>query len=321
LHGGEPFAAICRQCGTYMCKRCNEDGKFDKCARCREEQAAVQPETPWRAAGPTAANAAFPFRRDGVAWGTFLRFCFERYTHNFGVLTLAMIVCLGAMFVLNMLGGGLMLLVSDFELGSGLTMIVLPIVHALVLSVLTLGVLQISLRVAQNQPAELSLLWAGVPRLGAFLLVAAAMGAALLGVELVLFVAFGLGFASLDSSDWTLGTIAGVAAVGFIGFCASIYVALGLVFACLEIVAQPELSVRQALKNAWRIAHGERLTLGFGMFLINLALFAGLLMCGVGIVFTLGFAAVLFAALYLALRNGAPVEPAALRPPGPNLQR
>jgi hypothetical protein len=320
LHGGEPFVAICRQCGTYMCKRCNDDGKFDKCARCREEQAAVQPETQPHAANATVDGAAFPFRRDGVAWGMFLRFCFERYTRNFGVLTLAMIVCLGAMFVLNLLGSGLMLLISDFDLG-GLIWLVLPLVQALVLSLLTLGVLQISLRVAQNQPAELALLWAGMPRLGAFLLVAGAMGAALLGIELVLLAVFGLGFSSLDAGDWTLGTLVVSAVLGLVGFCASVYVALGLVFACLEIVAQPELSVRQALRNAWRIAAGERLTLGFGIFLINLALFAGLLMCGVGIVFTLGFASVLFAALYLALRNGAPVEAAPPRVPGPDLPR
>jgi hypothetical protein len=191
----------------------------------------------------------------------------------------------------------------DFETSSVLWA-GLSLVHLLAICVLTLGVLKISLRVARGEPAELSLLWSSVPRVGAFLLVGAAMGAALFGVELLLLAVFGLGFSSLDSGDWTLGTLLIGVALGLLGLAASAYVSLGLVFAGLELVDNPETSVLAALKNAWRIARGERLTLGFGLFLISLLIGAGLIMCGVGVIFTLGYASVLFAALYLALRNG-----------------
>jgi hypothetical protein len=283
-----------------MCKRCNEDGRFDQCTRCRAEQAvAVAREQP--------AGTGFPFRRDGVAWGAFLRFCFTCYTKNFGLLTLATIACFGAVFVLQAISGVLLMALASFD-GGQFVWIVLPVLQALLMSLMTLGMLQISLRVVQDQPAGLSLLWSGMPRIGPFLLVSAAIGAALLGLELVLLAVFGLGFSSLDAADWTLGTLLVAGSLGLVGLAASIYVSLGLVFAALELVAQPELSPLTALKNAWRIAHGERLTVGFGLFLISLSMLAGAMFCGVGLVFTLGYAAVLFAALYLALRNGAPLD-------------
>lgn len=280
-----------------MCKQCSEQGRFDKCAPCRALLAEQVRADEHRA-------TAFPFRREGVVWGAFLRFCFERYAKNFGLLTLTMVVCFGAFFVLNALSTLLMLVGSDSMADLWLGMYVL---QPLLMSVLILGVLRISLQVARGQPADLSLLWTGLPRWGAFLLVSGAIGAALFGVELVLLAVFGLGFSSLDANDWTLGTLLLAGASAVVALAVSTYVSLGLVLASIEIVAQPELSVRAALKNAWRIAHGERLTLGFGLFLISLLMFAGTIMCGIGLLFTLGYAAVIFAALYLALRNGAPL--------------
>src|SRR5262245_25911196 len=97
MHNGEPFTAICRQCGTYMCKRCNEDARFDRCPSCR---AKVQPA----AAAATPGAAPFPFRRDGVVWGPFLRFCLEIYGKNFGLLTLTWLVVLGSFVLLHGLG-------------------------------------------------------------------------------------------------------------------------------------------------------------------------------------------------------------------------
>jgi hypothetical protein len=310
LHAGEPFTAICRQCGTYMCRRCGEDGQFDRCPDCRQQGARALGPAPANAPAPTAAPAPsdFPFRRDGIEWGRFLRYCFEVYTKNFGLLTLAMIACFGAPIALEFAFGALTLVSDDPAFGFGI-MAVLGIGLLVLMSLLVLGVLNISLHVARGQPAELSLLWRSVPRLAAFLLVSAAMGAALLGIEALLAMVFGLGFASLDSADWTLGTLMVGLVLGIAGLAASAYVSLGLVFACVEIVAEPEISAFGALKNAWSIARGERLTLGFGLFLISMLLFAGLLMCGIGVIFTLGFASVLFASLYLALRNGAPLDP------------
>lgn len=303
LHGGEPFTAICRQCGTYMCKRCNEDGRFDRCERCRNEGAAV-------AARPAAAPVPgeFPFRRDGVEWGRFLRFCFELYTKNFGLLTLTMIAFFGSQVALQAIGGVAMMAVPDFALSSVLWSL-FSLLYLVAICALILGVLKISLRVARGQPADISLLWTGLPRVGAFVLVGLALGAALFGLQLLLLAVFGLGFASFDGGDATLGTLLIGVVLGVLALGTSAYVSLGLVFAGMELADKPETSVLDALKNAWRIAHGERLTLGFGLFLISLLLGAGLLMCGIGVIFTLGYAAVLFAALYLALRNGAPLDP------------
>jgi hypothetical protein len=299
LHGGEPFTAICRQCGTYMCKRCNEDGRFDACVNCRAQRAAQVAEA-------QHAGTGFPFRRDGVAWGPFLRFCLDRYAQNFGVLTLAMIACFGSFFVLYVIGAAFSFVSAGFG-DSGFLWALLSIAQIVLTSALTVGMLKISLEVVQSRPVEVSMLWSGMPRLGAFLLVTAAMGAAMLGVEGVIALVFGLGFSLLETGDWTLGTLVLGALLALAAMGLSVYVSLGFVFACLEVVAEPTLGVLAALRNAWRIANGERLTVGFGLFLISLLMFAGMLMCGVGMVFTLGLSAVIFSALYLALRNGAPL--------------
>ncbi len=284
-----------------MCRRCSEDGQFDACSDCRN---ASRREL---APAPAATPGSFPFRRDGVEWGRFLRYCFGVYTKNFGLLTLTMITCFGAVLALELIGTLLIAAVSN-SAAEGILWTVVPLVHLVAVVMMMVGVLQIALRVSRNEPASLALLWSGLPRLGAFLLVIAATAVAMFGLQVLMFLVFGVGFASLDASSWTLGTLLVAILLGIVVLAASTYVSLGLTFACLEVVAQPGIPVWKALKNAWSIARGERLTLGFGLFLIWLLLCGGLLMCGVGAIFTLGYALVLFASLYLALRNGAPLD-------------
>jgi hypothetical protein len=165
--------------------------------------------------------------------------------------------------------------VSNFA-GEGILWGVVPLVHLVAVVLMIVGVLQIALRVSRNEPASLALLWSGLPRLGAFLLAIGATAVAMFGLQILMFLVFGVGFASLDASSWTLGTLLAAILVGFAVLAVSTYVSLGLTFACLEVVAQPGISVWRALKNAWLIAHGERLTLGFGLFLIWLLMCAGL---------------------------------------------
>jgi hypothetical protein len=298
LHGGEPFTAICRQCGTYMCKRCNEDGRFDRCERCRHERALVS-------AHPPPAAGEFPFRRDGVEWGRFLRFCFELYTKNFGLLTLTMIICLGSAFPLFILGWVLVFALGGGAGGDGLWWLFVPLLHALTIAALAFGVLKLSVEIAQNRPARLSLLWSNPSGLGSFLLISVAVAVITLSVQSAVWWLAISGFETVTGDDLTLGTLIVAGALALVALIAMVYVSLGLVFAWIELVAYPQLSVLTALKNAWRIARGERLTIGFGLFLITLLILAGLMMCTIGVIFTLGFASVLFASLYLALRNGA----------------
>jgi hypothetical protein len=309
LHAGEPFTAICRQCGTYMCRRCAEDGQFDRCPDCRQQGAGALGPAPANAPAPTAAPGDFPFRRDGIEWGRFLRYCFEVYTKNFGLLTLTTVVCVGSLFAVFILSWGLFLALGGGASGDGLWWLVVPVLHSLTVGVLAFGVLKLSVEIVQNRPARLSLLWSSLPRLGSFLLISVAVAAIILLVQsLVLWLAMS-GFQAVTVSELTLGTLVIAAALALVALVTTAYVSLGLVFAWIELVAHPELSVLTALKNGWRIAGGERLTIGFGLFLITLLILAGFMMCTIGVIFTLGFASVLFASLYVALRNGAPLHP------------
>jgi hypothetical protein len=107
------------------------------------------------------------------------------------------------------------------------------------------------------------------------------------------------------SDEPALPTLGMAALVAFCGAGFVAYTALGFSFASLELVAQPRLDAFDAIRNAWAIARGERLTIFVGLVLVGLLLLAGALFCLVGLLFTLGYAAVLFSVLYVALRNGA----------------
>lgn len=282
-----------------MCRRCNEDGRFDACAACRQAQS--------REVTPPAAVAPgnFPFRRDGIEWGRFLRYCFGIYTKNFGLLTLSVMVPAAAAVV-----GSIISVAFAGEAGEPLWLAAQFLQFLLFLALLV-GALEISLRVAQGQAAHVGMIFSGFRNLGRFFVVMLGYCAPIVATELAMMLAVGLGGELIgDVAQLTLGAVL-LAGLTFLAGCALlIYMGLSFVFAGIEVVARPQAGVIQALKNAWRIAHGERLTVGFGLFLINLLVLAGVIMCGVGAIFTVGYALVLFASLYLALRNGAPLDQA-----------
>lgn len=237
-------------------------------------------------------------------WGAFLRFCFDVYRRGFGLVTLALIAICAAALLAHGLGTTLIMLSAEL-LDPGLLWPLLGAAEVLLMCALLLGMLKLSLQLVRGQPASLSLLLSGVDRLGSLLLVSMITAAVVGGAELLTVLPIGLGFAFLDASV-SLGDLLLVALGVLVALCVSIYVLLGLVFATIELVSEPTIGTFTALGNAWRIAHGERLTVGFGMFLIGVLGTVGGMFCGIGALFTLGYASVLFAALYLALRNGAP---------------
>jgi hypothetical protein len=84
-----------------------------------------------------------------------------------------------------------------------------------------------------------------------------------------------------------------------------IYVVMGFSFGAMEIIAQPSVTAVGALRNSWAIVSGKRLELlllGIAAFMLYVA---GVMACLIGVLFTMSYASVVFAAYYLAVRNGA----------------
>jgi uncharacterized membrane protein len=91
---------------------------------------------------------------------------------------------------------------------------------------------------------------------------------------------------------------------------AYVYVVAGLAFMQIELAFNDDAGPVEAIGVSWRIAKGKRLvTIGVG--LISILIYLGsMMLCGIGVLFGGPLAMLLFAALYLALRNGAHVPPA-----------
>jgi hypothetical protein len=287
LHYGQPFTTICRRCGTYMCRLCSEDGKFEFCPACRARTGV----------GP------FPLRRVDLRWAELLRFAFAAYRRRWLVLAAAALVAFVGMMLVQSAAFLLqMLLIDRVRLLLALqSLLVVP--QVLLQGLLTLGWLDISLRAARGEPVEVGMLFGAWRRLGAFLLQMLAGLVVALPLLLLccapLFVAF-----VLMQGTSSLAVTAALACVP-IGVAGIYYVGLGLVFGSFELLTQPDLGALDALRNSWAIVRGQRLTLLLGAFVGFASVFAGFMLCGVGALFAYGFAGVLFACLYLGLRNGA----------------
>jgi hypothetical protein len=286
LHVGQPFTAVCQRCGTYMCAVCSEGGRHVQCAACRER----------------AGIGAFPFRRDAYTLGALFEFAWKAYKPHWLLMAGAVVITGVAVFGISMLGGLFSLLFTNQPVLSAAVQFLMIIPQALVQGVLTLGLFNMSIKIARGQAPELGDLFAVWQRVGTWLAQSLVLGA----IMLPLFIVFGVGafMASQGVSAMVLGIAGGV--FGLIALPVLFYVFLGFGFANVEIVAQPGVGAVAGLKNSWAIARGKRLEL----ILIGLAIFGlymvGAMACLIGAIFTMSYAAVLFAAYYLAVRNGTP---------------
>jgi hypothetical protein len=270
-----------------MCETCTEHGKYDTCEGCRTR----------------AGLGAFPFRRDRFTWGALLSHAFGVYKRNFAVLIAATLIAVAAVMLLQ----GLTFVVAAALAGEPLIMALLQAIlvvpQVIVQGMTTLGVLDISVRVARGEPANVSMLLGSWRKLGKFLLQNLLVYAAMFPAMLVFAIpALAVVFLMAESPALAIGIAALTTPLVFFGV---VYIGLGLAFASMEIVARDDVGAIEGIKNSWAIVRSQRLAVLLGLILCALACFAGLLACGVGIIFALGFASVLYATVYLTLRNGA----------------
>ena len=88
-----------------------------------------------------------------------------------------------------------------------------------------------------------------------------------------------------------------------------VYVIAGIAFMQAELAFNDDAGPIDAIIYSWRIARGRRWRI-IGVGLIAMLIWMSAMLCGIGLLFGAPFVLLLFAALYLALRNGADVPPA-----------
>jgi hypothetical protein len=286
LHYGQPFTAVCQRCGTYMCQTCTESGKFTVCPSCRSR----------------TGLGSFPLRRDGFSWGQITRFAWDVYKRNWALLLVAVIV----MFAVNGLFQGLTLvlqatMMDRLDLLLMLqALLILP--QMLISSLLALGLMSIAVKLARGEPASLGMLFGTWTKVGPFLLQILVIMAAMIPIVALFTIPFVLSLFGGTGSDISLGISLVPTVLGVVAF---VYVAFGLTFAGFEIIAQPNVGAVDGIRNSWNIARSQRLAILLGGIIGMGAIFLGMFACFVGIFFTYGYAMLLFATVYLTLRNGA----------------
>lgn len=280
VHAGQPFTAVCQRCGTYMCAVCSEGGRHTLCAPCRER----------------AGLGEFPFRRDAYTLGALFEFGWKAYKRSWGVLTGATAIFMVIVIAISVPFTVAQMLIGDMT-GAGIALqLVSFVVQSLVQGLLSLGLFLMSLKAARGVKPELGDLFQGTRRFGTWVAQALIIGALttpVLGM-------FGGAVWMLGSDGWMVSVGLGLLLVPVF-----IYVFLGFAFGAMEIIAQPSVSAVGALRNSWAIVSGKRLELlllGIAAFVLYMA---GIIACFVGILFTMSYASVVFAAYYLAVRNGA----------------
>lgn len=271
-----------------MCEQCTEGGQFLVCPECRER----------------AGLGSFPLRREGFRWLELPAFAFGVYRRNWLLLTAALILVATGVTLVQGASFIVQILLADQVMVALMLQTLLVVPQVLVQGVLTLGLLTIAVRVTRGEPADLSLLVNSYRKLGSFLLQGLLLNMALLPAVMLALLPAGIVLLLLPDASSVAITALGLTTP--LALIALGYVALGVAFASMEIVAQPQVGAVDGIKNSWAIARSHRLGILACGVLGAFAIVLGAMACGVGAVFGFGYALVLYATVYLTLRNGAP---------------
>lgn len=269
-----------------MCSVCSENGRLELCAACRER----------------TGTGSFPLRRDGWTFSALMRHSYETYRSNLTTITLASLIVFAIIASLHVLGGLITLAFPDQMLVGAAVSLLLLIPQVIAQGALTLGMCAISIAAARGEKPDVSMLFGQLSRVGAWLAQSAVTYLVMLPAALL--VGIPIGIMAVMGSD--TGMLVAAVVGGVPAFIAMLYVLLGLIFGSVELVLDAKIGALAALKSSWRIAAGQRWSiLGSGIVALGLML-AGAIACGIGFLFAAGFCSVMFASLFLALKNGAP---------------
>jgi hypothetical protein len=301
IHPERVAERTCVRCGNYMCNDCGGSGEGGICLTCASR------------VGP--AGGAFPYSRDHYTLDGLLNLALSRWKANWTLL----LVTFGAAILLvygTTFGGEAVFSWLASRQGPD-SALLSPLHPVRLVFTLAVSVLQLAAQLLLTGVC-LDLLRGEQPNTQVALQRLQRMPAAIVQM-LVMYGAIALDFALHYALYMALGGFeAGwtplwvVIVTWLIGTPLRIYVFLGVVFAQLELLVDPQANAFTAFAGSWRVVSGHRFeVLGIG-FVAVLIMWLGVLACCVGVLATLPVGTMVYCALFLALSNRQ-TPPAALR--------
>ena len=283
-------------------------------------------EPPALEPGPVEARSpvlGFALSRDKVTLTDLLSKASSAWSRDLATWVLAMLLYwllgFGIPFALNVVWG----LFSAFQEGSGearvaftavnvIVQIVMYLIQLVLSAVFTLGIWAMAVRGLHGEPMSVGVIFSQLSKIWKYILqsLAVLLGAALILLPLVMIIL--LMFVGPVDLNTPMNEIIDDAGRPFlIAFAVLlpvyIYVATGIAFMQAELAFNDDAGPIDAVLYSWRIARGKRWRIiGVGL-LAGLVAGGSAMLCGIGLLFGAPLSALLFGALYLALREGADV--------------
>lgn len=271
---------------------------------------------------PRPPEPRFPLRRDDFTLADLLSRASEAWSRDLGAWVLAMIlygvIGFGIPAALGFLGG----ILGSFEDGgaamqwvSGFFDVVSQVIQLVLSAIFTLGFWAMALRGLRRGRARVGALFSQLSKIWKYIvqLILLGVGTMLLvaPVLVIVFVAFvGPVDLSTPMSEITERAWRPAAIAFAILTPVYVYVLAGLAFIHPELAYNDDAGPVEAIVYSWRLARGKRWSI-IGVGLIGLLITLGsAMLCGIGLLFGAPFVTLIYAALYLALRDGADVPPA-----------
>ena len=272
---------------------------------------------------PRPAEPTFALTRDNVTLTDLLSRASEAWSRDLATWVLAMLLYwllgFGIPFALNIVWG----LLSTIQEANGeastaftavniIVQILLQVVQWVLSAVFTLGLWAMAVRGLHRQPMSVGVLFSQLSKIWKYVLqsFAVALGAVLILLPLlvIIFLMF-VGPVDLDTPMSEIVDDAGVpfAVASLVLLPFYVYIATGIAFMQAELAYNDDAGPIEAILYSWRIARGRRWRIiGVGL-LAGLIVMGSAMLCGIGLLFGAPLSALLFGALYLALRQGADV--------------
>ena len=204
---------------------------------------------------------------------------------------------------------------AAFTAVNGIVQVAMYLVQLVLSAVFTLGIWAMAIRGLREEPMSVGVLFSQLSKIWKYILqsLAVLLGAALILLPLVIIIL--LVFVGPIDLNTPMSEIIDDAGKPFlIAFTALlpvyVYVATGIAFMQAELAFNDDAGPVDAVLYSWRIARGKRWKIiGVGL-LAGLIAAGSAMLCGIGLLFGAPLSALLFGALYLALREGADVPSA-----------
>jgi hypothetical protein len=289
-HPDRVAVRTCVRCGNYMCAECIGESSAGTCLSC---------------ASRLGTSGAFPYSRDHYSFDGLLNLALSHWKKNWLPLALAQAAALMSAYLPALLIGVLSALAGARERANNFSAMGIGLqAFAFVMQLAAqLALFGYCLDLLERKPVGLARSLERVRALPAMLL-------QMLIIYGTCAVAGALGYGLYRLVEHSASISAGLLAVALFALLLApffVYASIGLAFTVVELAHKPEAGAISAMTTSFQLVNGRRWSIAGVLFASGLISGLGALACCVGILASAPLGTLLYAGLYLALRQ--PTEP------------